>query len=221
MKAYRTIPLAILVTAFFAAPSMAHQGHDHHGHDHHAHSSEQDKNAHNGIFEDAAVKDRNLSDWYGDWQSAYPYLQNGSLDAVMKHKSEIKKDKTAEQYKQYYEKGYMTDVDRIVINGDAFTFYQSGTPYKGSYKYDGYKILNYDSGKKGVRYLFSLSKGDAKAPKFIQFSDHTIAPKKVAHFHLYMGNEGHEKLSKELTNWPTYFPSKWNKEEIVHDLMHH
>ena len=28
-------------------------------------------------FEDSDVQDRTLSDWDGDWQSVYPYLQDG------------------------------------------------------------------------------------------------------------------------------------------------
>lgn len=231
MKAYTPLSLTLLAAVVLTAPSYAHKGHDHgHTHEHHhEHSNtkvdkqalEQEEKAAKGIFADTDVKKRELSDWYGDWQSIYPYLQEGSLDEVMQHKAKTKKDKTAEEYKQYYTKGYATDINRIVIDGDRFTFYQKGTHYSGQYKNEGFKILTYASGKKGVRYLFTLTKGDAKAPKFIQFSDHTIGPKKVDHYHLYLGNDGHEKLSEELSNWPTYFPAKWSKQDIIHDLTHH
>ena len=38
-------------------------------------------------FADTDVQDRSLSDWDGDWQSVYPYLQDGILDVVMERKA--------------------------------------------------------------------------------------------------------------------------------------
>ncbi|TLF68163.1 ZinT/AdcA family metal-binding protein, partial [Bacillus spizizenii] len=53
--------------------------HHHHDHDHsHAHDEETEKIS-EGYFKDSQVKDRSLSDWEGDWQSVYPYLQDGTL----------------------------------------------------------------------------------------------------------------------------------------------
>ena len=46
-------------------------------------------------FEDSDVQDRTLSDWDGDWQSVYPYLQDGCLDEVME-----KKDRKTEKKQQ-------------------------------------------------------------------------------------------------------------------------
>lgn len=214
-----TLLQATIVSLVLAAPVHAHN----HKHDHaHDHGSETlKKTVAKGYFNDAEVKDRSLSDWEGDWQSLYPLLKNGSLDTVMTHKANQKKDRTADGYKQYYDAGYKTDVDRLVIQNDQFTFYQHGKSASAQYKYDGYKILTYKAGNRGVRYLFTKTQGDAQAPGFIQFSDHTIAPKKVSHFHLYFGNDGHQKLSEEVNNWPTYFPSGWDKQAIVHDLMYH
>ncbi len=220
----KLIQIAVFSCALTASAGAQTHQHDHaHGHSHdHAHGSETNKKtAAKGFFADTDVKDRSLSDWAGDWQSIYPLLQNGTLDKVMAHKAEQKKDKTAEQYKQYYDAGYKTDIDRLVIKDDTFTFYQNGKNYSAQYKYDGYKILTYKAGNRGVRYLFTKKQGEAQAPGFIQFSDHIIAPKKADHFHIYFGNDGHQKLSEELHNWPTYFPSAWKPKTIVHDLMHH
>jgi len=220
----KLIQIALFSCALTASAGAQTHDHDHaHGHSHdHAHDADTNKKtAAKGFFEDTDVKDRSLSDWEGDWQSIYPLLQNGSLDKVMAHKAEQKKDKTADEYKQYYEAGYKTDIDRMVIKDDTFTFYQNGKSYSAQYKYDGYKILTYKAGNRGVRYLFTKQQGEAQAPGFIQFSDHVIAPKKVSHFHIYFGNDGHEKLSEELHNWPTYFPSSWKSKTIVHDLMFH
>ena len=89
------------------------------------------------------------------------------------------------------------------------------------YNYDGYEILTYESGKKGVRYLFSSVENNSKAPKFIQFSDHIIEPQKSGHYHIYMGNESHKELLSEMTNWPTYFPESMSKKDIIHDMLYH
>ena len=81
-------------------------------HDHdHDHSKEV------STFEDDEVQDRSLSDWAGDWQSAYPFVLDGTLDdafAAMAEKGEM----TAEEYKTYYQNGYKTDISNINIEGD-------------------------------------------------------------------------------------------------------
>ena len=88
-----------------AMPGMqAEEGHNH-GYSH---------------FADSDVQDRSLSDWDGDWQSVYPYLQDGVLDEVMERKAETG-DKTAEEYRDYYETGYKTDVSQITIDGENNT----------------------------------------------------------------------------------------------------
>lgn len=85
-----------------AMPGMqAEEGH-HHGYSH---------------FADSDVQDRSLSDWDGEWQSVYPYLQEGILDEVMERKAE-NGNKTAEEYRAYYETGYKTDVSKITINAE-------------------------------------------------------------------------------------------------------
>ena len=82
--------------------------------------SDDKKTVQNGYFDDKDVKDRELSDWSGEWQSVYPYLQDGTLDQVFEYKSLLNKDKTAQEYKEYYTKGYQTDVSKIAIDGKDF-----------------------------------------------------------------------------------------------------
>ena len=73
-----------------AMPGMqAEEGHNH-GYSH---------------FADSDVQDRSLTDWSGEWQSVYPYLESGELDTVMERKAE-NGGKTAQEYKEYYETGY-------------------------------------------------------------------------------------------------------------------
>lgn len=198
---------------------MQEENHDHHGHSH-SHDEESMK-IFNGYFEDFQIKDRNLSDWAGEWKSVYPYLKDGTLDEVMEIKAQ-KGDKTAVQYKEYYEKGYKTDVEKIVIKGNKITFYKNAKAFTAKYSYKGYQIYNYPKGNRGVRFFFEAEKAkNGEAPRYIQFSDHNIAPKKVEHFHLYFGNDGFEALSKEMEHWPTYYPTKFDSEDILDDMLEH
>ncbi len=193
----------------------------------HAHDQEQHAAAHDhghdqiykGYFEDAQISDRALSDWAGDWQSVYPYLQDGTLDPVMAHKAESG-EQSAEAYKAYYEIGYRTAVERITIEGDTVTYFEAGQPLTAQYASDGYEILTYPKGNRGVRFIFKKTAGDAAAPHYIQFSDHKIAPEKADHYHLYWGND-RAALLEELTNWPTYFPASLTAEQIVAEMIAH
>lgn len=98
----------------------------------------------------------------------------------MKHKSEEDSAMTEKEYKAYYEKGYKTDISSINIKGDNITFEKNGKKVTGTYKYVGKKILDYKKGNRGVRFIFKLTNDDTQElPKYVQFSDHNIAPKKV------------------------------------------
>lgn len=187
----------------------------------HEHEHEEDHHD-DGEFEDSEVKDRALSDWAGDWQSVYPYLLDGTLDEVFHHKAEEEQDKTEQEYKEYYKTGFKTDVERIKIEGNRIRFYTNGKEASSDYAYKGYEILTYESGKKGVRYQFEATDADTAAPKYIQFSDHEIAPTDdLEHFHIYSGNDGFDTLLKEMDNWPTYFGSKLTGKEIAEEMIGH
>lgn len=191
-----------------------------HGHGHaQQHSVGSDEAIYKGYFEDSQIQARDLSDWEGDWQSVFPYLEDGTLDPVMAHKAEHG-EMTAEEYRAYYETGYRTDVDRIVIEGDRVAFHSGSGVVEGRYASDGYEILTYKKGNRGVRFVFEKTSGDDAAPRFIQFSDHRIAPAKSDHFHLYWGDD-RAALLQEVTNWPTYYPSSLAASEIVDAMLAH
>ena len=196
-------------------------GHNHeHSHDH-SYDDEKQQQIYSGIFEDEDVEDRSLSDWEGDWQSVYPYLLDGSLDEVLQQKVETKNDKTFEEYKEYYTVGYETDIERIVIEDNTITFYQNGEGKTGEYAYHGYEILTYESGNRGVRYLFDLVGEEDGVPKHVQFSDHIISPEKSEHYHIYFGDEEHDTLLNQLENWPTYYASNLSGAEIAEEMNAH
>lgn len=207
----------LMATALLADNTTAQAASDK-KHDH-AHGSEKTDDVYQGYFEDSQIKARTLSDWEGEWQSVYPYLLDGSLEPVLAHKAE-QGDKTVEEYRAYYQTGYSTDVERIDINGDILTFYRDGNPAQAHYASDGHEILTYKKGNRGVRYIFKKTAGDDTAPMFIQFSDHAIAPNKADHYHLYFGDDRAELL-KELTNWPTYYPSNMTADDIVAEMLAH
>ncbi|EAV44252.1 hypothetical protein SIAM614_03800 [Roseibium aggregatum IAM 12614] len=216
---------ALVASFLVAAPAQAQEAkdtvtkHDHsHAHSH-DHASDAERQIYKGYFEDSQIQPRLLTDWQGEWQSVYPYLQDGTLDPVMAHKADHG-SKTAEEYKAYYEAGYRTDVDRIVIGADSVTFQMETGAFEGQYAADGFEILTYEKGNRGVRFIFKKTAGDDKAPAFIQFSDHRIAPSKSDHYHLYWGDDRQEIL-KELTNWPTYYPAALSGDEIVHEMTAH
>jgi len=194
------------------------QAHEGEGKEAHSHDHGDDQ-IYKGYFEDSQIQDRALSDWEGDWQSVYPYLQDGTLDPVMAHKAEGG-EQTADEYKAYYEIGYKTDVERITIEGDTVTFFKEGKPLKARYVSDGRETLTYEKGNRGVRFIFKKTEGDADAPDYIQFSDHRIAPAKADHYHLYWGDD-RAALLEEVTNWPTYYPSSLSAKEIVEEMMAH
>ncbi len=216
---------ALIASLLVAAPIQAQEAkgnsakHDHSHKHSHDHSSDAERQIYKGYFEDSQIQPRQLTDWQGEWQSVFPYLQDGTLDPVMAHKAEHG-SKSAEEYKAYYETGYRTDVDRIVIGADSVTFQTEDGAFEGQYIADGFEILNYKKGNRGVRFIFRKTAGDDNAPAFIQFSDHRIAPSKSDHYHLYWG-EDRQEILKELTNWPTYYPAALNGDEIVHEMTAH
>ena len=143
-----------------------------------------------------------------------PYLMYETVDGA-------DKTKTFAEIKDYYRKGYATDIEMIGIEDGIVEFHRNNETTSCKYDYDGYKILTYKSGKKGVRYLFECKDPESKAPKYIQFSDHIIAPRKSSHFHIFMGNDSQQSLLNEMENWPTYYPYQLSSEEVVEEMMSH
>lgn len=190
-------------------------------HEHeHSHAHDEKTEIYEGFFDDSQVSNRSLSDWEGDWQSVYPYLQDGTLDEVFDYKAEQDDSKSSEEIKGYYDKGYETNMERIIIQGEKVTFYNGEIEYSGKYINDGYEILTYEAGNRGVRYIFKLVEEGDGLPLFIQFSDHSISPNDSDHFHLYWGDD-RTALLEEVTNWPTYYSSELDGHDIAHEMMEH
>ena len=183
--------------------------------------AEDTKTVQNGYFEDADVKDRTLSDYAGNWQSVYPFLEDGTFDQVFDYKAKLTGKMTQTEYKAYYTKGYQTDVTKINITDNTMEFVQGGQSKKYTYKYVGKKILTYKKGNRGVRFLFEATDADAGQFKYVQFSDHNIAPVKAEHFHIFFGGTSQEALFEEMDNWPTYYPDNLSGQEIAQEMLTH
>jgi len=193
-------------------------------HGHHSHGpamSDIEQQAAEGVFDNNNVKDRTLADWDGVWESVYPLLQQGKLDPVFQKKAEKDGHQTMQQIKEYYRKGYATEVDRLEIENGVMEFHRGNSAASCHYRYAGHQILTYASGKKGVRYLFECRDASSKAPKYVQFSDHIIAPRKSSHFHIFFGNTSQQALLKEMDNWPTFYPYQLTSDQVVDDMLHH
>ena len=182
---------------------------------HHDHSKEV------STFEDSAVQDRSLSDWAGDWQSAYPFALDGTLDdafAAMAEEGEM----TADEYNAYYQNGYKTDITNIDIEGDHIEFtYEDGKKVGSDYQYVGYYIQNWSTGTKAAMYRFEAVDRTSGAPVYIEFNDHMIEPAAAEHFHIRMSNESFDAIVDPENSWPTFFPADMTGEEICEHMEGH
>ena len=182
---------------------------------HHDHSKEV------STFEDDEVQDRSLSDWAGDWQSAYPFALDGTLDDAFAAMAEEGK-MTADEYKTYYQNGYKTDITNIDIDGDHIEFtYEDGKKVGSDYKYVGYYIQNWSTGTKAAMYRFEAEDKDSGAPVYIEFNDHMIEPAAAEHFHIRMSNESFDAIVDPENSWPTFFPADMTGEEICEHMEGH
>ncbi len=209
--------MAVALMALLGCGQALAHGH----HDHGTPLTEVEQKAAEGIFTLKDVKDRPLADWEGVWESVNGYLLSGDLDPVFRQKAEKQPGKTFAEIKEYYRKGYATDVNMIGIENGVMEFHVGDKVSTCEYRYSGHKVLTYVSGKQGVRYLFECQQANTGAPKYVQFSDHIIAPRKSAHFHIFMGNESQEALLAEMDNWPTYYPYQLTKQQVVDEMLHH
>ena len=167
------------------------------------------------------MQDRSLSDWEGEWQSGYPLALDGSLDEAFAHKAESG-SMTAQEYKDYYIKGYETDYDTIKIEDNHITFTKNdGTVTESDYEYTGYFIQDWSTGTRAAMYRFEAVDKESGAPVYIEFNDHIIEPEKAEHFHIRMSNESYEAIEDPENRWPTFYPAELSPEEVCEELAGH
>ena len=172
-------------------------------------------------FEDDQVQDRALSDWAGDWQSAYPFALDGTLDEAFAMMAESGK-MTADEYKAYYQTGYKSDIQNIKINGNHIAFtYDDGKTVESDYQYVGYYVQNWSTGTKAAMYRFEAVDHQSGAPIYIEFNDHMIESAAAEHFHLRMSDESFDAIVDPENSWPTFFPADMTGKEICEHLIGH
>lgn len=174
-------------------------------------------------FEDNEVRNRSLLCWNGTWQSAYPYVLDGTLDEGFAKKAESG-NMTAEEYKAYYAKGYETDIQTITINADDSTIEYTdvnGNTVKSKYVYLGYYIQNWSTGTKAAMYRFEALDKDSGAPIYVEFNDHIIAPCYGEHFHFRASNTGFDDIEDPENKWPTFYPASLDAEGMLDAFIGH
>ena len=184
------------------------------GHHHDEDAEEAAAHHHSVEFKDSDVKDRSLSEFEGEWTSAYVYYKDGSLDSAIKFTSEQEPKTDLAALRKCYDQGLKTSIDYINIKGSNVSFTTNGKTTEAKYVYAGYRIVQYSAGNRGVRYFFEV-KGKANGcPKYIGFNDHMIAPTKPEHYHFYSSNISIDDMCSESDNWPTYFPKNYSKDQV-------
>ena len=100
-------------------------------------------------------------------------------------------------------------------------FIQGGQSKKYTTSMSARKSWLIRKGNRGVRFLFEATDADAGQFKYVQFSDHNIAPVKAEHFHIFFGGTSQEALFEEMDNWPTYYPDNLSGQEIAQEMLAH
>ena len=172
-------------------------------------------------IEEEDIKDRELTDFAGNWQSLYPLLEAGELDEYVEHHAE-EHEEPAEEVKKELEEKWGCDVTAVSVDGTKIEFtFADGTKKSGDYKYAGYSPVLADDGDiQAVRYQYEAVSGDS--PKFVMFNDHGYEPGNAEHFHIYYGDrEDFEKTLESFSFNPFFIHEGLNGEEAVEVLEGH
>lgn len=166
------------------------------------------------------IKDRELSDFAGEWVSLQPMMAAGELDTFCEHKAEDDESASAEDYRAKYTEGWMCDAVKMTVTDSTITFvYADGTSVSAEYVPAGYSIKYAEDGDiSSVRYQFETTSNDA--PHYVQFNDHGHEPGAAEHFHVYFGNEGFEAMMLSATN-PYFAPASLDLDGILDMLIGH
>ena len=170
---------------------------------------------------EADIKDREITDFAGSWQSLYPFLESGDLDEYVKAHAEENDESEAEVREELAGK-WNCDATEISVNNNKISFtYKDGSKKSGEYKYAGYSPILADDGDiHAVMYQFEAVSGDS--PKYVMFNDHGYEPANAEHFHIYYGDDVDFKTTKENFAYnPFFIPAGLNGEEAAEVLEGH
>ncbi|MCR5122309.1 MAG: zinc ABC transporter substrate-binding protein [Ruminococcus sp.] len=185
------------------------QGHDHdHEHEH-------------AEIEESDIKDRELSDFAGSWQSLYPLLEAGELEEYVKDHAE-EHGEPEDEVREELAKKWGCDLTAVSVDGSKIEFtFADGSNKSGEYKYTGFTPVLADDGDiHAVRYQYEAVSGDS--PKYVVFNDHGHEPAKARHFHIYYGDGADiESALAGFTYNPFFIPAGLSGEEALDVLSGH
>ena len=165
-------------------------------------------------------EDRTLSDYEGEWQSLYPFMDEKFKNETVSYMAEAEGFDDEDEAWDFFYKGNETDIRYVNINGNKIEFEkEDGTKETGTYEYDGFYSDCW--GETSIRYQFKNTDTNSDAPAYVQFDDHLNYPSKAEHFHLYCGDDAKAMLDIKY-NWPTYYPADIQSEDdMIHEFLKH
>ena len=172
-------------------------------------------------IEESDIKDRELSDFAGSWQSLYPLLEAGELEEYVKDHAE-EHGEPVDEVREELAKKWGCDLTEVTVDGSKIEFtYADGTKKSGEYTYAGYTPVLADDGDiHAVRYQYQMVSGDS--PKYVVFNDHGHEPSKAEHFHIYYGDGADiETALASFTYNPFFIPAGLNGEKALDILNGH
>ena len=165
-------------------------------------------------------EDRDLSDYEGEWQSLYPFMDENFKNETVSYMAEAEGFDDENEAWDFFYKGNETDIRYVNIKGSTIEFVkEDGTKETGTYEYDGFYSDCW--GETSIRYQFKNTGKNSDAPAYVQFDDHLNYPSKAEHFHLYCGDDAKAMLDIKY-NWPTYYPADIQSEDdMIHEFLKH
>ncbi|WP_265576133.1 ZinT/AdcA family metal-binding protein [Proteus sp. CD3] len=140
---------------------------------------------------------------------------SGELDEVLQKKAETKKDK-----KRLKSTEPITHKDKTVGYFIIIEFHRGENVDSCEYHYDGYRILHYESGKKGVRFFSAVMMPKAKHLNLFNLATILLRQRKQG-TSIYIWAIYRKMNYLKTSNWPTYYPYSMKADDIVHEMLYH
>lgn len=188
---------------------------------------------------ESEIQDRPLADFAGRFQSVLPYFEDGTLDEYMEHEAE-ESGRSFEETKADFLSKRATEFQTLEIDGDRVTAATAAGAQSAAYDYAGFHPLKNEEGEiSSVWYAFESKDAAGGMPRYLAFSDHSIASghaedeeegeeheedhdhEETAHFHLRYGDESIQALVN-AKNWaPTFYDAAADAGEIQEAVSGH
>lgn len=155
------------------------------------------------------IQDRPLSDFAGQFTSITKYIEDGTLESVLKEHSE-EHGETLDEVRTEFLEEYETPYETLTITNDGVEYGDKTV----NYTYDGYEALkNEEDDIYSVWYYF---KSDV-SPKYIAFNDHEVSSESthggIAHLHMVFLEDKADFAN--LIAVPFYIDSNATSEEVT------